>query len=718
MVDSAQLRAIFNRLEAGKRLGKQDLQILTAAVRSQQLTIATGDRAVAIGGNADGAVIVTGDRNIIITRADADAIRELLGKRHPNEKLLLKAVQEEVTERLNQSLHNAVLIQLGMESQPHQVMRPWDSDIKIGDKPAQPIPTDWNVLRVFDEVHGKLLILGDPGAGKTTMMLELAEKLLRQAELSADIPIPVIFNLSDWKNEQRSIRDWLIEELRSKYGVRKDFGTELVDEHRLLIMLDGLDELESSKQKPCVQEINRLLQSESRPQYLVVCSRYEEYEKVIRGQWTKDADTLTEETKLVLNGAYRLKSLNNNQIQDYLVRLNRRDLWFALKHNPIVLDLVKTPFWLSILVLSEQSIIYGEWQNLETKEELFVSLLKAYIEQMLSRRISRSSLKRIEYLNRKQTLYWLSYLARRLQENYETEFSIEQMQTSWLKKKQINSIYQPLLHLFLGLNLAIFFALIGYIALGNSLGLWGFFGAIVFGLFIGVASQFRESIETVETLRWSWKEFGYGVKNGLSNGFLLVANVAQWFSSSSRSYYWNFWQKIGYLVEQLIMLLGFFVCLILGLLLGIGGGIFQGLASGLIGASAIENKVLPNEGIWNSLRSFENVLKIWMLGTGMVAMLIASFTVTSLEIFSWGLIGTVFGMFVGIFVGLERGGKTCIQHLILRVLLYLDGDIPWDFANFLDYCTVRLFLQRVGGRYRFMHRLLQEYFAAMQLENE
>jgi len=51
--NNSDLQTIFDRIEAGKRLSKQDLQTLVVAVRSQQVTIATGDRAVAIG--ADGA---------------------------------------------------------------------------------------------------------------------------------------------------------------------------------------------------------------------------------------------------------------------------------------------------------------------------------------------------------------------------------------------------------------------------------------------------------------------------------------------------------------------------------------------------------------------------------------------------------------------------------------------------------------------------------------
>jgi hypothetical protein len=47
------LKTIFDRIEAGKRLSKKELQTLTEAARSQQVTIATGNRAVAIGGSAE-----------------------------------------------------------------------------------------------------------------------------------------------------------------------------------------------------------------------------------------------------------------------------------------------------------------------------------------------------------------------------------------------------------------------------------------------------------------------------------------------------------------------------------------------------------------------------------------------------------------------------------------------------------------------------------------
>jgi hypothetical protein len=79
------------------------------------------------------------------------------------------------------------------------------------------------------------------------------------------------------------------------------------------------------------------------------------------------------------------------------------------------------------------------------------------------------------------------------------------------------------------------------------------------------------------------------------------------------------------------------------------------------------------------------------------------------------LIGTLAGMTIGLFIGFERGGKACIQHLSLRIIFFRNGSIPWNYARFLNYCTdERLFLQRIGGRYRFRHKYLQEHFANMR----
>jgi uncharacterized RDD family membrane protein YckC len=77
------------------------------------------------------------------------------------------------------------------------------------------------------------------------------------------------------------------------------------------------------------------------------------------------------------------------------------------------------------------------------------------------------------------------------------------------------------------------------------------------------------------------------------------------------------------------------------------------------------------------------------------------------------LIGVLFGF---TFAATTQG-RVGIQHFSLRVVLYFSRQIPWDYADFLDYATERIFLQKVGGSYIFIHRRLQEHFAQIELES-
>jgi len=174
-----------------------------------------------------------------------------------NKRSLLDDVKHEVNDRLKKSLYNTILINLFKENQPQQVKRRWDAEIKIGSKPNFPLPDTTTILEVFDfeEIKGKLLILGVPGAGKTTTLLELAQALINRAGYNPSYPIPVLFNLSSWKNDRQPIAEWLVAELKSKYKVHTDLGKKWVENCRLLPLLDGLDELESKRQEKCVNAI-------------------------------------------------------------------------------------------------------------------------------------------------------------------------------------------------------------------------------------------------------------------------------------------------------------------------------------------------------------------------------------------------------------------------------------------------------------------------------
>ena len=83
------------------------------------------------------------------------------------------------------------------------------------------------------------------------------------------------------------------------------------------------------------------------------------------------------------------------------------------------------------------------------------------------------------------------------------------------------------------------------------------------------------------------------------------------------------------------------------------------------------------------------------------------------------LVGLFFGLgvglFVGLLVGLFFGGGAYFQHYVLRLFLAHSRALPWNAVPFLEEVKRCILLQRVGGGYRFVHPLLQEYFASLTL---
>ncbi len=141
---------------------------------------------------------------------------------------------------------------------------------------------------------------------------------------------------------------------------------------------------------------------------------------------------------------------------------------------------------------------------------------------------------------------------------------------------------------------------------------------------------------------------------------------------------------------------------------GLLSGIITWLAIGVIPAfvsSEIEEKTDTNQGIKISALNSCVGAVIGGLASGLIFGLIQGL-----------IIGITSAIFLGLFFGLISGGIACIQHFILRLILYFNNYIPWNYARFLDYAADRIFLQKVGGGYIFIHRMLMEHFAQMELE--
>jgi NACHT domain/CHAT domain len=122
-----------------------------------------------------------------------------------------------------------------------------------------------------------LLILGSPGAGKTIALLQLAQRLIERSERDLSLPIPIIFNLSSWARNRKSIVDWSIDELREKYQVSKSLSEPWMQQQQLILLLDGLDEVNEDRRNDCVRSLNHFIAYFPQTE-MAICSQLRDYE--------------------------------------------------------------------------------------------------------------------------------------------------------------------------------------------------------------------------------------------------------------------------------------------------------------------------------------------------------------------------------------------------------------------------------------------------------
>lgn len=572
-----------------------------------------------------------------------------------NRQTMLKLVKEFwVKGVLENSLHNAVLLELGMVEKREAVVYPWEMVLQAPHQPNCTLAPGTKIIDIFDQ-HQTLLILGEPGAGKTTMLLELARQTIARAEADPAQPMPVVFNLSSWqppktKKSYKTIRPldvWLAEELNSKYNIPRKIAQTWVNDDALLLLLDGLDEVAQSYRAACVEAINSFRKSSLMP--VVVCSRVADYEGL--------------SAKLNLSHAIVLQPFTHEQIDVYLVRFGAEffGLKLALRRDPNLMELAQSPLLLNVMMLVYQGIPAEKLSQLNLPEVQRQRLFEVYVQRMFERRRMQS------IYPTDKTCRWLTWLATIMMKHSQTLFLIERLQPDWLSSTQQKRVYQIANMLAVGLLFGLSSGLGGGLlyGLGNGL-IGGLIFGLIFGMIFGLTFESEGGISPVETLKWSWQ--------GLKIKKLIF-------------------QLIGGLIGGLI-----FLGLTGGLIFAMLGGLKDGLKRGKADVS-----VIPNQGIWSSLKNSLIFFVILFLIFGLI----------------FGpKVGLIFGLIFGPILWMGNGGAAFIQHFCLRFVLYHNGAMPWNYARFLDYCADRIFLRKVGGGYIFIHRYLLEYFASLESEQK
>jgi hypothetical protein len=526
--------------------------------------------------------------------------------------------------------------------------------------------------------------------------LKLAEDLIIRTVPDLRQQIPVVFNLSSWARKPQTVEKWLVQELLEKYQVSKALGETWVKSEALILLLDGLDEVQADQRNTCVQALNLFMQNHGTTE-VVVCCRIRDYQAL------KD--------RLTLRSAICIQPLTLKQVNNYFARAGKQlsALKIVLPLDKVLQELATSPLMLSIMSLAYQDFTPEQLTLGGKSEDYRKRLFETYVDRMFQRRGTT------QQYSREETQQWLIRLAQWMKIAAQTIFLIERLQPSYLLNKRQITLYLFESCFIGGLILEPSFGILCWLLYGQDVGIVMGILAALYALASGLIFERRllskRYIKPVDKLHWCWRQSINLFVFGIIFGLILIT-----FSMLFRN--WNNMKTFELLIKsditklvvpiwdsKIIISIASY-CMQIGAIFGVLGGVYGDLLSES-NDFEIQQTEKTNQGI---LRSAYNSVII-----GISCLVVVEMTS---RIFGNSHRGLFVGLSVGPFGWYKYGGNTCIDHFILRLMLYQNKYAPWNYARFLNYATDRLFMQKVGGGYIFMHRMLLEHFAEMSIEQE
>ena len=577
-----------------------------------------------------------------------------------------------------QSLQGVTQMELGLADKPDAVQNAATLLFQTATRPEQLLPPGTSILHVYDESAQELLILGPPGAGKSTLLVELARQLVVRADADDGCPLPVILPLSSWAVKRQPLQIWLTEQVAQLYAIPKLLARRWIDEDQLLLLLDGLDEMEEAARPPCIAAINTYHREHLRVP-LVVCSRQVDYEGAAKLQ------------RLALQNAVVVQPLTHEHVQSYLAQMGER--FTALRHvlmtNPALAELATTPLMVHILILTYRgtSVEQLSMQHEQLQQQIWTDYL--------ARMVERKGNARRYPLNR--TRAWLGWLAHQMRAHNQTVFYLEHVQPDWLTDRQ-RCVYEwlgiRLPAIMIGGLVSILIAWLLHESEWSSLFQIVILGGMLGGLLCPKMLGNTAHAAAKKRHRWGTAllvSIGVGLLVGWSHGWIpyttfedcLLYGVTFGLSSLVLQYMLSFspnrssptsspssgrWAILKGFVQQLHLLRALLVALLIGLgvglintSVGLSYGLILGLTSMLISVilECLQEAILLTERVsfaWRNLRKrlFASAhLRLVLMLTGCIVLYVVI-------------------LFIMLFVGLDyvlSYGSSVVQVSVLRYAL-------------------------------------------------
>ena len=582
--------------------------------------------------------------------------------------------------------------------------------------PPLTLPDDCTTAEVFER-HGRaLLIVGEPGTGKTTELLKVAQRILA----SQQRPVPVVFTLATWFGSHKSLASWLVQELYSKYQVPETLARRWLEEGAILPLLDGVDEVPKRDREGCVEAINAARDTMQLPG-LVVTTRPDEYRVL--------------PTRLRLDTALRLHLLTKDAVAAFFAR----DPALApLAHRPDVSELACTPFVLGLLASIGSTLSEMELEATKGDGDQLLRLLDIYTDKALT----RAGKKKLP-VDQETLLAAIEELGATLKRKNCSILQLDGIQPGWLERPSSVALYalgsRLLAATVFGLGIVLSFGL-------SPLRPMGFEPTLMFGVRLAagtaLSAGFVNGLQAAYSLarrarapsdkstRWLGV-LGLSLASGVVNAVLvgtgqhlmvgMMAFEAAAFATpllvphrgsgvgdvdiravDSIRFSWSYALRavplgIGLALGASLFMIGvrdhYALSVVVVYVMALSM-VFGGLRGRAVDRSLGPNGAIRRSRYWSTLLAAAGI---------------------PLTAFPIGLAyGARFGFYAGLTTAavlwLWYGGYAVIQHATLRVLLRLEGH-TYHSRQLLEAAADRAILHRVGDGFMFIHPLLGAYFA-------